>query len=273
MTAVAVELIQFPYSHYNEKVRWALTHKGVPHRRRSLLPGPHAAVVLWLTGQTQTPVVRFGDQVVHGSARILDELERRWPDPALYPAEPALRRRALELQAWLDAEVGPLVRRALFSILTAHPDFVCAMFAGDRSAAVRLAYRAAFPLTRLAMKGSMGIRDAASVDEGFAGTQAALDRVAREVVPGGYLVGDAFSVADLTAAALLVPTVRVSHPAMALPEPMPAPLEHWYARWASHPGAAWVREQYRNHREPEALPRREPRVGGAQPPGGQPGAA
>jgi glutathione S-transferase len=252
MTAVAVELIQFPYSHYNEKVRWALTHKGVPHRRRSLLPGPHAAVVLWLTGQTQTPVVRFGDQVVHGSARILDELERRWPDPALYPAEPALRRRALELQAWLDAEVGPLVRRALFSILTAHPDFVCTMFAGDRSAAVRLAYRAAFPLTRLAMKGSMGIRDAASVDEGFAGTQAALDRVAREVGPGGYLVGDAFSVADLTAAALLAPAARVSHPAMALPEPMPAPLAHWYARWASHPGAAWVREQYRNHRKADA---------------------
>jgi hypothetical protein len=36
-----MELIQFRYSPYNEKVRWALDFKRVPHVRRSLLPGPH----------------------------------------------------------------------------------------------------------------------------------------------------------------------------------------------------------------------------------------
>jgi glutathione S-transferase len=32
----------------------------------------------------------------------------------------------------------------------------------------------------------------------------ALDRISRELQPSGYLVGEAFSVADLTAAAMLV---------------------------------------------------------------------
>ena len=61
MTELISELIQFPYSHYNEKVRWALDHKRVPHRRRNLLPGPHAFLVKRLSSQTQVPLLRLGD--------------------------------------------------------------------------------------------------------------------------------------------------------------------------------------------------------------------
>jgi hypothetical protein len=32
-------LFQFTYSHFNEKARWALDLKHVPHVRHSLLPG------------------------------------------------------------------------------------------------------------------------------------------------------------------------------------------------------------------------------------------
>jgi glutathione S-transferase len=248
MAEDVLELIQFPYSHYNEKVRWTLAHKAVPHRVRSLLPGPHAPTVLRLTKQTQTPVVRFGDAVVAGSARIIDEIERRFPARPLYPAADADRRRALELQTWLDADVGPLVRRALFSILVRHPAYVCEMFAGSRGGVTRALYRGLFPITRLVMSQSMGIRGTTSIEAGFIGTQAAFDRIARDTSARGFLVGDRFSVADLTAAALLAPAVELTHPAMALPTPMPAAVQDWYARWATHPGAAWVREQYRQHR-------------------------
>jgi hypothetical protein len=33
-------LWQFRLSHYNEKARWALDYKGIPHERRSLLLPP-----------------------------------------------------------------------------------------------------------------------------------------------------------------------------------------------------------------------------------------
>jgi glutathione S-transferase len=248
MAVPAVELFQFPYSHYNEKVRWTLAYKGIPHARRSLLPGPHALTVLRLTRQTQTPVVRLDGEVVAGSARIVDALERRFPERALYPADPALRRRALDLQAWADAHVGVMVRRALFAELLPHADYVVTVFAGTRPPLTRAMYRAAFPLTRVAMAASAGVRGPASVDEAAAATGAALDRVAREVGPGGHLAGDAFSVADLAIASLLTPAVRVEHPAMRLPDPVPAPVAAWYRRWERHPAAAWVRETYRRHR-------------------------
>ena len=79
--------------------------------------------------------------------------------------------------------------------------------------------------------------------------------VEKHVGPSGFLVGDRFSVADLAAAALLAPGVDVRHPDMLKPEQKPAAVEEWMARWADHPGAAWVRETYEHHcpgRAPEA---------------------
>jgi hypothetical protein len=44
-------LHQFLYSHFNEKARWALDHKGIPHQRRAYLPGPHRPAMQRLSGQ------------------------------------------------------------------------------------------------------------------------------------------------------------------------------------------------------------------------------
>ena len=54
-------LWHIPVSHYSEKVRWALTHKGVEHERSAPLPGPHMAVALWLTrgGDKTFPVLHL----------------------------------------------------------------------------------------------------------------------------------------------------------------------------------------------------------------------
>jgi len=96
------------------------------------------------------------------------------------------------------------------------------------------------------MKKSMGIDDqsAAAARER---SREALDFVAKQAGASGYLVGDRFSVADLCCASLLMPCVDVSDLGGPKPERTPK-LDGWYARWASHPGAAWVREIYRRHR-------------------------
>jgi len=247
-----VVLLQFPYSHYNEKARWALDYKGIRHRRVDYLPGPHMPQIKRLTGQTQTPVLRLDGNVIHGSARIIDEIERRCPEPALYPEDPPLRSRALEIARHFDDEVGPMVRRALFSVLLDEPDYLCWMFSSKRSLPVRFLYRASFPLARGMMGKSMGITDRASIEEAFEATRRGLAFVAENVRPSGYLVGDRFTVADLTAAALLAPLVHLSHPDMARPTPMPAAVEEFLAQWAAHPSVGWVKEQYRRHRRTHA---------------------
>ncbi len=245
---VTVELVQFRFSHFNEKARWALDWKGVPHRRRTLLPGPHAGAVKKLAPETTVPVVLFDGEAVQGSAAILDELERRYPEPPLYPADAAERSRALEIQRWLDTDIGPAVRQALFAGLLDDGGYVTRMFAGGHPWPMRLAYRAMFPVAKGMIRKEYRLDDPAACAAAREKTREGLDFVAKQAGRDGYLVGDRFSVADLTAAALLAPTCNPPDCAMTRPEPWPAGVERWLREWEDHPGTAWVLRTYREHR-------------------------
>ncbi len=52
-------LWHFPISHFNEKVRWALDWKGVPHVRRAL-GASYLPRALWATGQPHLPILFVG---------------------------------------------------------------------------------------------------------------------------------------------------------------------------------------------------------------------
>ena len=248
MPGANVVLHQFASSHYNEKARWGLDWKGVLHRRETHLPGPHALAMKRLSGQSATPVLCLDGAVIAGSAAILDALESRFPERPLYPADPALRERALAIQRDFDAEVGVAVRTAAFSVLLEERDYLCTTFAGHRSRPVQALYRATFPVLAPIIAQANGVTGAAAIERAFERTQRALDFVAREVGPSGYLAGDAFSVADLCCASLLAILVDPPHPDMSHPKPMPARVEAFLARFAQHPAAAWVLEQYARHR-------------------------
>jgi glutathione S-transferase len=243
-----LELVQFPYSHYNEKARWGLDWKGLAHTRTSLLPGPHALRVKRLTGATQVPVLRVGDRVVAGSAAILDELERLAPDPPLWPEAPDDRARAREIQDFFDDDIGPRLRCAAFSLMIDHPDYICRMFAGTRSPLVRWLYRASFPVARGRIRRGNGLDVPGAVEEGVAAVRRGLGLVAEEAGPEGYLAGPRFSVADLAAASILAPVADPPGSAMEKPRPMPEPLARWLDALSGHPGVAWVHEIYRRHR-------------------------
>jgi len=241
-------LHHFVTSHFNEKVRWALDWKGLPHERVGHLPGPHMPTIRRMTGQTATPVLVRDGEVVAGSATIIDALETLHPEPALYPADPGERARALEIQREFDEGVGAAVRTAVFSVMIVEPDFLCRMFSQHRGAVGRRLYRATFPFAKRLMARAHETDQPERVERAFEVSRQALDRVAKEVGPSGQLVGDGFSVADLTCAALLAPLVETGHPDMARPEPVPASVEAFVARWADHEGAHWVRDQYARHR-------------------------
>ena len=89
------ELWQFTSSHFNEKARWALDFKRVPHIRHSMIPGFHVATVKRMTGKTHVPVLKLNGNAISDSSRIIEALESAYPEPALYPADPGERRRAL----------------------------------------------------------------------------------------------------------------------------------------------------------------------------------
>jgi glutathione S-transferase len=239
-------LWQFKLSHFNEKVRWALDWKGIRHERRSLLPGPHMPVILWLTGQKSVPVLKLDGTIVNDSTRIIAELERRFPERPLYPADATARARALELEELFDEEIGVHLRRVVFHAVLPDGAFTADLMSPGFGPVARGVYAALFPLTRAIMRMDMGI-----TDEGAARSlvrfDAALERLEREIQPSGYLAGDAFSVADLTAAALLSPlTFPPEFPYPAPPFPKAA-LE-LQDRYRKRRGFEWATEMYRHHR-------------------------
>ena len=237
-------LWHFPISHYNEKARWALDWKGIPHVRRALAMS-YVPRALWATGQATLPILHLDGQAIADSTRIIEALERLQPEPALYPRDEAARRRALALEDFFDEEVGHAVRTAIVGPLFAHdPVSAGNVLTTAMGPGARRAVRAVLPAFRAFYKLRHGIDDAA-IAVAPARVRAGLDRIAAELGPSGHLVGDAFSVADLTAAALFSPIVLPLEFPYPPPEPRPRHVLALRASLEGHPAFRWVLETYR----------------------------
>lgn len=235
-------------SHYNEKARWALDYKGVDHIRRAVTPGLQEFRARRVAGSRTTPVLELDGRGIGDSTAIIEAIEQRWPDPALYPADPDERARALELEDFFDEQCGPDLRRVLFDELMAYPDlFVTLMYGEDVRG--RGLLRAIGPVARRLVRWRYAINPE-RVAQSRAKVIAAVDRVGEEVGPSGYLVGDSFSVADLTAASILAPLVQPPEfPYRPLPpERWPEPALRFRDELSERPGFEWVLDTYRRHR-------------------------
>ena len=242
-----VSLWQFQGSHFCEKARWALDYKNIPHTRRTL-GGGYLVRAWWRTGRANLPILVTDDGAIGESSLIIAETERIAPLPALYPRNPAERERALGLESYLDAQLGHQIRTAaLLSPLLHEPAFV-ARFAGMglRRGAQRT-FAAVAPLFARFYRWRHGIR-ASGEAAARANVEQVLDRLGSELGGRDYLVGGSFSVADLTASALLgslVGAPEVPHP---LPQPLPASIVRYRKELLLHPTSRWVLEMYRRHR-------------------------
>lgn len=219
----------------------------MPHQRRSLLPGLHIPIAFLLSEQKSLPLLRLDGRTVVDSSGIIEAMEEVLPRPNLYPASPSARRRALELEDFFDEELGPHIRCAWFFELLPHTEYSAAMLSMGAGPWMQRLYRRMFPVIRAAMRRDMRIT-AETAEVGRAKTLAALDRIVAELQPSGYLVGDQFSVADLTAAALLSPVVLPPEFPYPPPEPLPLAARAFRDTLSSHPAFQWAAEMYRRHR-------------------------
>jgi glutathione S-transferase len=203
-------------SPYNEKARWALDYKRVPHVRRAVTPIGHAAVSRRVGGRGTMPVLAIDGRAIGDSSEIIAELERRAPDPRLYPGDPAERARALELEDLFDEQLGPYMRRLVLHHALGDADLLLGAFTPDLGALSRAYLRRTFPIVRWKTRRDFRIDDR-SLGEAFERLAAAGERLRAERGPNGYLVGDSFSVADLTLAAICAPAV--APPQFPYPQP------------------------------------------------------
>lgn len=244
-----IELLQFRHSPYNEKVRWALDLKRVPHRRRSLLPGPHLPVVKKLTGRSSTPVLlRDGEPPLDGSARILDWLDERYPSPPLTPADAGRRAEAERIERRFDDDLTPRIRVVVLDALLAEPTSFARVFGDGRPGWQQRLYALIVPLAAPLVRKGNGIGGPETLADGHAAIAEALDFAAQSTTATGFVVGDAFSRADVTVASTLAMIVRPPDSPVAIPPGIGAATRALIDRYAAHPGADWVRRTYRRHR-------------------------
>jgi glutathione S-transferase len=170
-------LWQYSFSNYNEKVRWALDHKSIPHRRRSLFPGGPRSLMFSRNGTL--PVLDLDGERIVDSTRIIEALEQRHPDPPLYPSDPDERSRALELEDFFDEHAGHDLRRIAFWDARDAPGWIADFMATDQPPAKRAVLRAMLPGVRLVMRRRFAITDQ-EVERSRTVLRAALDRIESE---------------------------------------------------------------------------------------------
>ena len=240
-------LWHIPLSHYNEKVRWALDHKRIAHRRRVL--GPNYLFRAWRATRRGTlPILWLDGRAIGDSTRIIAALEARYPEPALYPANATGRERAIALEDYFDEQLGPALRAAVVTPLFRHnPDLALRVLTTGMPTQ---AYQRLRPLVRIFpafYRFRHKIKDA-RLEADRATVNAALDRIEQQRQGRAYLVADAFTVADLTAAAMLSPILQPPEIQYPLRLELPAYMQDYRAALLQHPAAQWAAGIYRLHR-------------------------
>jgi glutathione S-transferase len=234
-------------SNYNEKARWALDFKRVPHLRRAVVPGRHRAIAQAMTGGRTLPVLELDGSFIGDSTAIIGWLEREFPEPPLYPRDWGEQRRALELEEFFDEELGPYARLLFLHHTLPDPRLMLGAFAPDLRGVPLYLARLTYPAIRRGVRRDFEV-DSRGVDLAYEKLDAAGARFRSQLQPSGYLVGRRFCVADLALAALIAPLVappEFPYPQPQRGHPRLVPLRR---ALASHGLVDWTLEMYARHR-------------------------
>jgi len=242
-------LYTFPISHFAEKARWVLDYKGIDYVEERLVPGSHIPIVKRMAPGTSVPVLRDGDRVIQGSSAIIDHAEQQWPERALTPSDASERENALELERWLDRELGEAFRRVFYFHALEHRDLVLYLFNQGGPWWGRLFSRLGYRVLAGSIRQMYAITaDNAARDEER--MHAVFDRVDALLAGQRYLVGNRFSRADLTLAALAAPMWQPEqHPTRWPSDQLyPPEVTALRARFANTRTHDHVMRLYREHR-------------------------
>ena len=178
------KLITMYGSPWSERVRWALKFKGLAYEKENYEPGVDEEKIKKLTGQALVPVLIADGKIIPDSTAILEWLEDARPEPALLPRSEKDR---AQVSLWEELAIGVLGPHGRTLIIgrelrIEHPDAQrdAKYFAEKYGHSPYMEEQAKLTVRRVLL----------SLKRTLSGRQ--------------YLVGDAFTRADLTTAAMLM---------------------------------------------------------------------
>ena len=242
-------LWHLPTSHFSEKVRWALEYKRVAHTRRLPRAVPHFVVARHLTdGAVATfPVLELEGRAIGDSTRIIAALEERHPEPPLYPADAAQRKRALAIEDWFDENLGRDIRVIALGSVLADPPRLAQLAAAHMPASFRPLPGLWTRLFGATLSRRYRLARPGAIERARRGVAHAFDRLEQELDGREYLVGDGFTIADLAAASHFYWLLQPEEGPRVV-DRLPAPLAEFMTGLEHRDGSRWVREMYRRHR-------------------------
>ncbi|MDJ0705952.1 MAG: glutathione S-transferase family protein [Leptolyngbyaceae cyanobacterium MO_188.B28] len=200
-------LITIGVSHYCEKARWALDWLEIPYVEERRVPPFHRSITRRYGGSgvpvlvtkngaytDSTDILHYGDAIASNKRR-------------LYPADPQLRCHVNDLETWFDVRLGVATRCWGYAQVIDDRQRIKQVWLQQRSGLEKLAFELTYPYLR------RKVRDGyAATPEGAARSilkiQQIFDEVGKWLERGqSYLVGDRFTAADLTFAALAAPVL------------------------------------------------------------------
>ena len=197
-----MKVFGFPLSPFVRKVHVAAAEKGVPIEMVLFHPSDPPAEYLAASPFRKIPALQDGDFSLADSTAIVTYMEAKHPSPALLPADPQARARAIWFEEFADTILTPAGGKIVFN-----------RFVGPR------------------FMGLIGDEEAAK--QGEKDLEPILAYLDKNAPADGWLAGPDFSIADISVASTLRTLGYVGFAPDAARHPATAA---WYDRVTSRPG-------------------------------------
>jgi len=199
-------LITMPHSHYAEKARWALDRVAIPYREEPHVPLFHR-LATGRHGGGSVPVLVHGIERFVDSSDIVVHADAVCGGDLLYPQEPGLRREVEALEARFDDELGPHTRRWAYAQLLPETRLLRQAMSRGVPWLESSVLAVMMPLVLNLVRSRLRITPE-SAKRSLERVRGIFREVDERLGDGRrYLVGDRFTAADLTFAALAAPAL------------------------------------------------------------------